>query len=303
MIPLITPGNWHGLRELVEESEHEDDLLKQGAMRLYNAIDGKIGKGPNGLYRTAINDDRECTGSNATMGILACLLGDECQGKDLYKLIKNTMGKTQSAADDQTSRLYLSDAAIDWGNAYADDNAEMGVLACLVGKKTEAGELYAGVKNRIGKEVSGLYLRNVHSLEDTESNAFMGVLAVLLDRREEAEEQYRLINEKIGRKKSGFYNPAPGIADDVCVSVRSNAAMGILAFLLDMKDEARRIYASIDGKMGRMQSGLFGNCFDEKSKAYVEGAYAETNATGEYAETNATIGILACLLAGAQMKP
>lgn len=302
---IIAPENWAGLKALVDAAEKKDEVLWREAESIYTKISEKRGKGANGLYRHGPDHPDECTGSNAMMGIFAYMLGKRAEGEELYMGVKEKIGRRRHSykkdigfvpwLEDGATPMYLH-WALDNTSEYADDNAAMAILACMLGKKEEAEDLYGSIKKNVGTGESGLYRpRATCSYEDADTNALMGILAHLLGKRDEAEAQYGLISEKIGKDEGTEMYGFISSDDDSKLHAHANALMGTLAFLLGKNDEARELCVRINKEIGRDdETGLFYRYRDKES-----GECADEG----YTDTNAAIGILACLLAGAEMKP
>jgi hypothetical protein len=134
----IDPKNWEEIKKLLEEEKEVEDKrreiryrgvneeLMREAEKLYELINTYIGKLDNGLYKLREGNLYYAnTYVNASMGILACLLGKRDEAEKLYELINNEIGKLDSG-------LYKEEK--DNSYAYTRSNALMGIFLVVLAR-------------------------------------------------------------------------------------------------------------------------------------------------------------------------
>lgn len=183
------------------------------AERIYDSINKEIGR-KKWLYNFGFHDDgrmstEKGTVNNASMAILAKLLGKDDEAEKIYKRVGKMIG-----LDDGLYRSSTRDSGV-----HVVPNALMGIAAKLLGKDEDAEIIYEKIKEKVELN-GGLYDDGLGP--ETYGNAAMAVFLEIMGKENEAEKiaenlEEHMLNGTLFSEDKTLDNPV----------THSNALMGI----------------------------------------------------------------------------
>jgi hypothetical protein len=204
----------------------------------------KVETQSRGFYHTKEDPPMSWTIENASVGVLATLVGRRDEAERLFKLINEKIGIDKGGEDtypEKRGSIYVHCKKREPTGLYVvhegsssiglDATAMMGVLGFVLDDRKFA-ESQLEVIRKNCKTENGLYYRIENTEKDTVDNATIGILEGLLGETESAKRILKAVNKNM-LLQNGLYKLGDDPEDTATPRLRTIALVGILQIISD----------------------------------------------------------------------